>query len=351
MGIGDVSVYNKDSKIPTPHLDQLASGGMMFTDAHTSSSVCTPTRYGILTGRYNWRSPLQPSVLGGKSTALIPSEQTTVASLLQKQGYHTAFIGKWHLGWDWAIPDTAEFTDRSRPQLFESIDYSKPITNGPNDNGFDYAYGFIASLDMAPYVYVENGTATMAPDTVTESKTAFGWWRKGPTSADFVHEQVTPNLFERSIRHIEEQAKTDNPFFLYLPLPSPHTPILPTPEWQGKSGLNPYAVFVMMVDDYMGQLMETLKTAGIQENTLILFTSDNGCSPAADIEGMEAKGHFPGLIYRGHKADIFEAGHRVPFIVSWPAVVPKGQTNNQLICTTDLLATAAEITGYNLAAK
>lgn len=352
LGYGDITAFNKDSKIPTPNIDKMAAEGMKFTDAHTSSAVCTPTRYGILTGRYNWRSRLKAGVLGGKSKALIPNSRTTVASLLKKQGYATAYIGKWHLGWDWALKNSQDtLSEGWNPKDdVKEIDFSKPITNGPKELGFEYSYGHSGSLDMAPYVYVENGMPTMIP-TETTKNGGQGFWRKGLTSDDFIHEDVTPNFFRKAISYVEEKAKEDKPFFLYLPLPSPHTPILPTEEFQGKSGLdNPYGDFVMLVDVYMGQLLEQLKKSGIEENTLIVFTSDNGCSPQADFKKLIEKGHNPSAIYRGHKADIFEAGHRVPFIVKWPNKVKAGTVNNQTICTTDFAATVAAISNYKLSA-
>lgn len=346
LGYGDIGAFNPYGKIKTPAIDQLAAEGMRFTDAHTSSAVCTPTRYGILTGRYNWRSPLKSSVLTGASKALIPKERTTVASLLKKQGYHTAFIGKWHLGWDWALKSTdSTLGEGWNHEDFNNIDFSKPIANGPNSLGFDYAYGHSGSLDMAPYVYVENGKATMVPDSITEDTGKYTWWRKGPTSKDFIHEDVTPNFFRKSFAHIKERANKEEPFFLYLALPSPHTPILPTEEWQGKSDINPYADFMMMIDDYMGQLAEVLKETGIEEETMVIFTSDNGCSPQADFAVLAEKGHDPSYVFRGHKADIYEGGHRVPFIVKWPQKVQPGSSSDQTICTTDFFATVAEITG------
>jgi arylsulfatase A len=349
LGYGDIGAFNLDSKIPTPHIDKLAAEGMRFTDAHTPSAVCTPTRYGLLTGRYNWRSTLKSGVLTGNSPALIPKDRTTIASVLKMQGYHTAFIGKWHLGWDWATIDGDSLTaDGWGPNDFEKIDFTKPVTNNPNDLGFEYAYGHAGSLDMAPYVYVENGKVTAIPDTVTVNKGKYSWWREGPTSPDFDHEKVTPHFFEKSIAYIQKQAKGEKPFFLYLALPSPHTPILPPAEWQGKSGLTPYGDFMMMIDDYVGQLNEAIKKAGIEENTLIVFTSDNGGSPAAGLDVMEEKGHFSNFIFRGHKADIFEGGHRVPFIAKWPAKIQKGTTRSHTISLTDLMATSAEISGYAL---
>lgn len=349
LGYGDISKLNPEGEIKTPNLDRLANEGIIFTDAHTSSSVCTPSRYGILTGRYNWRSKLKKGVLSGKSKALIPSSRQTVASMLKDQGYHTAFIGKWHLGWDWGLKSSIDSTgDGWDPVDFNKIDFNKPVTNNPNDLGFDYAYGHSGSLDMAPYVYVENGLVTGQPETITENTGKYSWWRKGPTGSDFDHQDVTPNFFRKGIKYIEDQANGDKPFFLYLPLPSPHTPILPSKEWQNKSGLNPYADFVMMIDSYIGQLQKTITDAGIEENTLIIFTADNGCSPTAQINELIEKGHSPNYIYRGHKADIFEGGHRIPFIAKWPKVIKAGTKNDQTICTTDLMATLAEITGYVL---
>ena len=323
---------------------------MKFTDAHTSSAVCTPTRYGLLTGRYNWRSGIKSGVLTGKSKALIPNDRTTVASLLKVQGYETGFIGKWHLGWDWALKDSdAESGEGWNEKDFFNIDFSKPITNGPENLGFNYSYGHSGSLDMAPYVYVENGMPTEIPDTVSVNSDKYTWWRKGPTSADFIHDDVTPNFFRKSFAYIKEKSKEDSPFFLYLALPSPHTPILPGEKWLGKSELNPYADFVMMIDDYMGQLMNQLKEAGIEENTLIVFTSDNGCSPEADFSILGDLGHDPSGIYRGHKADIYEGGHRVPFIVRWPSQIKAGSVSEKTICTTDFMATCADITDKTLA--
>ncbi|MDG1278046.1 MAG: arylsulfatase [Algoriphagus sp.] len=349
LGYGDIKSFNSASKIPTPNLDQLASEGMRFTDAHTTSSVCTPTRYALLTGRYNWRSSLKSGVLTGKSKALIPKTRTTVASLLKSKGYETAFIGKWHLGWDWGIKESTEFVDGGwNSSDFDQIDFAKPVANGPNELGFDYAYGHAGSLDMAPYVYVENGNVTKIPDKVTIDEGEYSWWREGPTSPDFIHEEVTPNFFERSIEYIETHALQEKPFFLYLALPSPHTPILPPIEWQGKSKMLPYGDFMMMIDDYIGRINQTLKIAGIDENTLVIFMSDNGCSPAAGFDKLVEMGHFPSAHFRGHKADIYEGGHRVPFIAKWPAKIKAGTVRDETISIADFFATAADIVDYSI---
>lgn len=346
LGIGDVSGYNPDSKIITPNIDRMINGGLKFSDAHTSSAVCTPTRYGIITGRYNWRSTLKNGVLGGYSTALIPKDRLTVGKILQEKGYHTAFVGKWHLGWDWAFKENSSDIDNLGNNF--DIDYSQPIKNGPKDLGFSYSYGFSGSLDMPPYVYVENNRITAAPDRVTVNVDDKGFWREGPTGSDFDHVQVLPHLTHKAVEYIHAQSNTGEPFFLYFPLPAPHTPILPTTEFMGKSNTNMYGDFMLQVDDVVGQVMQALEKQGILENTILIFVSDNGCSPKASFPELEKVGHNPSYIYRGHKADIYEGGHRVPFIVHWPEKIQKARTTSTTICTTDLMATLADLVDYEL---
>lgn len=336
LGYGDVSALNENSKIKTTNIDRLAQQGAVFTDAHSSSSVCTPTRYGILTGRYSWRTALKKGVLYGYDKALIPQNRKTIASVLRERHYQTACIGKWHLGWDWNNIEKGK----------DSINYAKPIKNGPTTLGFDYFYGIVGSLDMDPYVYVENDQPTALPDRITENK-GMRLWRKGPTASDFDHEKTLPNLINRAEKYIEEKSKDKRPFFLYLSLTAPHTPILPVKEYQGKSRLNPYGDFVLMVDSMVGRVMAAVDKAGIASNTILVFASDNGCSPAANFDELKAKGHNPSYIYRGHKADLFDGGHRIPCIVRWPAKV-KSHKVEQTICLNDFMATFAAVTGYKL---
>ncbi|AWW32724.1 arylsulfatase [Echinicola strongylocentroti] len=345
LGYGDLRCFNPNGKIPTPNLDEMASNGMKFTDAHTSSAVCTPTRYGIMTGRYNWRSSLKSSVLSGYSRSLIDQDRTTIAEMLKTQGYHTAFVGKWHMGWDWSLQEDKAVNLNSL-NVVPEVDFSVPIKNGPATHGFDYSFGFCGSLDMAPYVYVENDMPTMVPTKSTISVDEKGIWRKGPTSDDFVHANVLQDLTDKAVDYINQHAKKESPFFLYFPLPAPHTPILPTTEFLGKSNTNMYGDFVMQVDDVVRQIRATLKSQGISENTLLVFTSDNGCSPKADFEELAKVDHDPSYTFRGTKADIFEGGHRVPFIVEWPAKGVKNSSSEKTICTTDFFATCAELTGY-----
>ena len=340
MGYGDVSALNPESKIKTIHMDRLANQGMIFTDAHSGSAVCTPTRYGILTGRYCWRSRLKKGVLSGYSKHLIEENRLTVASLLKQRGYHTACIGKWHLGWDWGT--VAGTKNKSH------VSFTEPVTYGPAANGFDYYYAHCGSLDMPPYVYVENGRVTAQPNRTTGNGDAYGFWRKGPTGADFHHQEVLPNFTQHGVNYIKERAATGKPFFLYLPLPAPHTPILPTTDFQGKSGMNPYADFVLQVDASIGQIVKALEDSGVADNTLVIVTSDNGCSPKANFSVLATFGHDPSYVYRGNKADIFEGGHRIPFIARWPKHIKAGSVCDDTMCLTDLMATVADITGQKL---
>lgn len=347
LGYGDVKCFNPKGKIETPNLDNMAANGLKFTEAHTSSAVCTPTRYGILTGRYNWRSKLKRHVLSGYGKALIKQERITVAEMLKTQGYETAFIGKWHLGWDWAIVKE-DVLNRNNLNSKPKVDFSLPVQNGPITHGFDYSFGFCGSLDMPPYVYVENDMPTMVPTKTTVSIDEKGFWRKGPTSDDFIHANILQDLTDKAVDYINQKANTDAPFFLYFPLPAPHTPILPTTEFLGKSNTNMYGDFVLQVDDVVGQIRETLKNQGISENTLLVFTSDNGCSPRADFEELASVGHNPSYIFRGTKADIYEGGHHVPFIIEWPKNGLKNSSTDKIICTTDFFATCAELSGYQI---
>jgi arylsulfatase A-like enzyme len=355
LGIGDLSIYNENSKIITPHLDAFGAEGMMFTDAHTSSSVCTPTRYGILTGRYNWRTPLKQFVTWGTSPMLIKDDRLTVADILQQHGYRTAGIGKWHLGLNWTTNDGVQdyeyYSGIDDRYAFDRIDYTKPLQKGALDLGFDYSYLLPASLNMPPFVYVENNKATMVPTGISERKRSedpYATWIKGVISDDFVHEQVLPVFVQKSISYIKENAGGDKPFFLYLPLPAPHNPILPIAPWAGKSNINPYADFVVMIDDLMGEIFKTIKESGIEENTLVIFTSDNGCAHNANFPVLLAKGHNPSYIYSGEKGSYWEGGHRVPFLVKWPKRIKPNTVCDETICTTDFMATCADIVDYKV---
>jgi arylsulfatase A-like enzyme len=324
---------------------------LVFTDAHSPSAVCTPTRYGLLTGRYCWRTKLQSGVLGGLSPPLIEPGRPTLASVLRNQGYHTACVGKWHLGLGWQVKPGAVVNPlgiESREQV-GSVDYAKPFAGGPLALGFDHFFGIAASLDMVPYTFLVNGRVEKLPAEDRDFAMMFGRQpgrtRKGPTAPGFDAADVLPELTRRAVRYIDDRAaKGDKSFLLYLPLASPHTPILPTKEWRGKSGLNPYADFVMQTDAAVGEVLAALDKHGLAENTLVIFTSDNGCSPQAKFPELREKGHDPSAGFRGHKADIYEGGHRVPFLVRWPAKVQPGKSD-RLVCLTDVFRTCAEVAG------
>jgi arylsulfatase A len=363
LGCGDVDALNPLGKIKTPHLRQFAMEGMTFTEAHSSSSVSTPSRYNILTGRYSWRSRLKSGVLGGFSRPLIEEGRLTMGQMLHDQGYQTAYIGKWHLGMDWARKSgTAMETDlgedelastNRNPNAARGVDFSKPIGRTPLTLGFDEFFGVSASLDMPPYVYIENDQVTAEP-TITNGfligrngkRT-----RVGPQAPGFNAEDVLPTFTKRAVEYINQAAaatKTGKPFFLYVALPAPHTPISPSVEWLGKSGLNFYADYVMETDASVGELLDALKRNGLAKNTLVVFTSDNGCSPEADLPFLISHGHDSSDGRRGYKGDIFDGGHRVPLIVRWPARVPRDSRNNDLVCLGDFMATCADLLDVKL---
>lgn len=329
LGWGDLGCYNPESAIPTPNLDRLASQGMRFTDMHTPSSVCTPTRYGLLTGRYCWRTRLKKGVLDGNSPALLEEGRLTLASMLKSRGYVTAGIGKWHLGLG------------REP----STDYSRPLRPGPVDAGFDSYFGIPASLDMPPYVYFEN-------DRVVEPATAHTpgsdrprgvFWRPGPIAPGFRIEQVLSTFASKAVDFLRKDHT--RPWFLYLPLNAPHTPWVPLPQYAGRSRAGLYGDFVAMVDDLTGRVLDAVR----DPNTLVIFTSDNGADwRPEDQASCRHRANGP---WRGRKADIWEAGHRVPFIARWPGVIPAGTVSTQLGCLTDLMATFAAITGYRPGAR
>lgn len=366
LGYGDVACYNPQSKIPTPNLDAMAAAGIRFTDAHSPSAVCSPTRYALLTGAYAWRSALKSSVLWSWDGPLIAEGTQTLPGMLKDAGYDTACIGKWHLGWDWATKDGSRPNDTIpmgkwdegvRASLGYSIDLVKPVAQGPTTRGFDYYFGDDVP-NFPPYCFIENDTLLGVPD-IPKPAAMFG--SPGPMVKGWDLAGVLPALMERAVTYIREpssvatiQRRAGRPFFLYLSLTSPHNPVAPAPEFIGKSGAHRYGDFVVETDWVVGRVMEALKVSGALENTLVIFTSDNG-SPANDGENMSGKpgsvlayGHNPSHIYRGMKADIWEGGHRVPFIAQWPGKIPAGATSKEIICHVDLMATLAAITGTPL---
>ncbi len=334
LGAGDLGCYNGKSRIPTPHMDRLAAEGIRFNDAHSPSSVCSPTRYGVLTGRYCWRSRLKSGVLWGESPLLIDPARVTVGKLLKSSGYTTGAVGKWHLGFGGG----------------KKADYSKPLTPGANDVGFDYFFGIPSSLDIPPYLYVRNNLpvrplSTKVGGSKHRRQKGGGFWRAGRVSDDFKHEEVLQRITDEAVAFIERSTSKPEakPFFLYFPLTAPHTPWLPPKEFRGKSKAGYYGDFVAQVDHVVGQVAAALEKSGQAKNTLLILTSDNGSHwPVGDVKKYQ---HAANGNTRGQKADIWDGGHRVPFLARWTGKIKAGTSSEETICLTDLMATAAAIVG------
>lgn len=336
MGYGDAGCYNADSKIPTPHIDSLARDGMRFTDAHAPGPLCHMSRYGLLTGRY----PFRTNVGLWRKQPLIEPGQTSIASLLQDQGYHTAMVGKWHLG-------------------FDENGYDKPLPGGPADRGFDTYFGIRASTDIPPYFYIRGNRAVSPPTNRIAANNSEGWspiqgafWREGGIAPDLQLKDVLPRFTDEALAVIDnhiarnKQNRTEQPLMLYLAYPAPHTPWLPAPEFQGRSQASMYGDFTVMVDAMIGRVLKSLDDYGMRDDTLLIFTSDNG--PVWYESDVERFGHDSSGGLRGMKADAWECGHRMPFLVRWPGTVKPASVTDQTICFTDLLATFAAIVDADL---
>lgn len=383
LGQGDVSCFNPEAGWQTPNMDRLASQGMRFYDSHATSALCTPSRYGFLTGRYNWRSRLKQLVLPGDAESLIEKDRLTLAQFLSDRGYSTAVVGKWHLGLDWQllddgadlakynisaqehpIPETRFGRDGNfaPEQQWEvegaDIDYAKPITFGPNELGFDYSFITAASHDQPPFVYIENGRALDIPTKFggdywhLDRATPAQWaqTQKGPMTDDFDVTTLIQDFQDKALDVLEGLLEHDDPWFLYVPSHLVHGPIIPNEPWRGRSGFGPYGDFVLQFDDYVGQLVDAVDRAGQADNTVIIVTSDNGVSPIVGLDELAARGHDSSNGWRGAKADIWEGGHREPFIVRWPEVVAPDTTSDHLISHSDIFATLSEVLGATLPA-
>ena len=367
LGYGDVHCLNPERcKIATPNLDRLAAQGMVFTDAHSTSSVCTPTRYSLLTGRYNWRTRLQRKVLSGDDGPLIDKKRLTVGKLLQQQGYATGCVGKWHIGLEWSRNEN------------NRIDYSKPFAEGPTERGFDWYFGNIGP-GAPPHGFIENDRVIGELSTTSPREMLRWGGSVGPMVPGFTFESMLSTHTDKACEFIEKHAAAKRPFFLYHALNAPHSPITPSKPWQGSSGLGQYADFVQEMDFELGRLFDAIDGAGIKDTTLVIFTSDNGCTsvigtasdldPELDRSGaidfaalkrknihngkvreLEAAGHYPSANMRGYKSDIWDGGHRVPFIVRWPGKVKAGTQCDQLVSLMDLMATCADLHNVTLSA-
>ncbi len=331
MGYGEVqALYPDGSKVPTPHLNRLHAESMSFSDAHSPSSVCTPTRYGLLTGRYCWRTTLQKGVVTGNERALIAEDRLTLGGLLQGKGYDTAIVGKWHLNYGYeASPksDAAEVDRKTKTFWPAAFPIGTSILEGPTTRGFDSYFGFHHAREMSSIVRGETIVQELNVD------------------------EVLPAITREAVAYIDrraEAAKAGEPFFLYFPMSSPHTPIAPTEEWQGKSGLGAYGDFVAQTDASVGAVLAALEANGLNENTLVIFSTDNGTSRVARIKELQSKGHYPTAALRGSKADLWEGGHRVPLMVRWPNRIRPGESSSQLVSLTDVFATVADLLDVSL---
>lgn len=363
LGFGDLQCYNPDSKIPTPNLNALASSGMKFTDGHSSSGICSPSRYAMLTGRYHWRK--FHGIVGVFGDSAFNAERLTIPEMLKTKGYKTAAIGKWHLGWDWkailkkdAAVRTQEGTSKNKKSRTfygpEAFDWKKSIPDGPLAHGFDYYFGDTV-INFPPYCWIENDKVVKAPDTIMDSSKwkpiKEGGWecRPGPMCSDWDPYQNIPETTKRGVAYIKKQAHSKEPFFLYFAYPSPHAPIIPNDTFDGKSKAGPYGDFVCETDDSIGQLLQALEDSGQRENTLIIFSADNGPERYA-YERSKKFDHWSSDPLRGLKRDIYDGGHRVPYIISWPGNVPEGSVCRQLVSQIDVMATFASIVGCELPA-
>ena len=347
LGFGDLGCYHAQSKIPTPHLDRLAETSMRFTDGHSSSGICTPSRYALLTGRHHWRDFHGIVKAFGKS--VFRSERLTLPEMMKTKGYQTAAIGKWHLGWDWAAirKPNAKRTGTGRQAAWghDVFDWSKPIPDGPMDHGFDSYFGDTV-INFPPYCWIQDDRVVSVPnemmDTSKWKEIKEGRWecRPGPMAPDWDPYENTPTTTNRGVEFIRRQADQASPFFLYFAFPSPHAPIIPNDQFDGLSEAGPYGDFVAETDDACGRLLRALEETGQAENTVVVFTADNGPEKYA-YDRDEKFGHWSAHPLRGLKRDIYEGGHHVPFMIRWPGVTPAGEVSDALVSQVDLMATFA----------
>lgn len=352
MGYGDLAIQNPKSKIPTPNLDRLAQDGLRFTDAHSSSGICTPSRYALLTGRYHWRK--FHGIVNSWGDSVFAESRLTLPEMLTEQGYVTACVGKWHLGFNWSAirkPDAKQISvGKKKTWSADAFNWSKPVPNGPLDHGFDYYFGDDVP-NFPPYAWIENDRVVEAPSIpyVPDPKPTEGnpEGRPGPMVVGWKQDAVMPTLTKRAVEWIGQQKGSDKPFFLYWAWTSPHAPIVPTKDWQGKTDAGGYGDFVAQSDHHAGQVLKALDDNGFRDNTIVIFTADNGPERYA-YERIRNHGHRSTGPLRGLKRDIWEGGHRVPFIVRWPGFVKAGTVTGELMSQIDIMATLAAVVRHEL---
>jgi arylsulfatase A-like enzyme len=352
FGVGDIQAHYPANKVPTPALDRLVREGRSFTDAHSPSAVCTPSRYGLLTGRYAWRTRLQEWVLAVYEPPLIAVDRPTLPGFLRQQGYRTACIGKWHLGWEWPGPQPGRMTAVQNGQKSLTWDFTRPIGSGPTTRGFDHYFGPDVP-NFPPFTFIEDDRIAIAPTARYAPEDSQGVvlpkaFAGAPMAPDWKFDGILPEITRRATREIREMSSAGKPFFLYFALTSPHEPVSPSSAFRGRSGLAPIADFLMETDWAVGEVLRALDEGGSARDTIVIFTADNGHSGYTGWDQLVAAGHLPSGPFRGRKGDIWEGGHRVPFVMRWPGRVAAGSQSDQLLCLTDIFATLAEVVGSPL---
>ncbi|MDF7799072.1 arylsulfatase [Pontiellaceae bacterium B1224] len=345
MGVGDVSYGDPEAKIQTPNIDRLASQGMTFTDGHSSSGICTPSRYAMLTGQHHWRR--FHDIVGAFGESVFEPDEFTIARMFKQQGYRTAMFGKWHLGWGWdAIRKPG--VDKKELAKASSYDWTKRFPGGPVDQGFDHYFGD-GTINFPPYCWIENDRfLTIPTKPVMKSKplAGGGGFRAGPMAEDWNPYDILPTVTEKTVEWVEEQDG-DAPFFVYLAFNSPHYPIVPNKAFHGKSKAGYYGDFVIETDAMVGKVMTALEKKGLLENTVVVFSADNGTENHC-LTRLQKFDQWSSGDFRGMKRDLYEGGHRIPFIVSWPGKIKAGSRSAEVVSQVDLAATFADILGHQL---
>ena len=354
FGVGDIQAHYPDNKIATPHLDRLVRQGVSFTDAHSPSAVCSPTRYGLLTGRYAWRTRLQEWVIAAYEPPLIAEDRITLPGFLKQHGYRTSCVGKWHLGWNWPGPQPSRMNEVRNGNKTLEWDFTQPIAGGPTTRGFDDYFG-VDLPNLPPFTWIRDDRIAIQPTAKYVHDPSVGvvmprGFVGAPMAPGWKFDDILSEITRQAVSRIHELAKQDEPFFLYFSQTSPHEPVVPSPKFKGRSGIAPIADFVMETDWSAGQVIQAIDDAGIADNTIVIFTADNGHSHYTGWQDLVDAGHHPSGPFRGHKGDIWEGGHRVPLVIRWPGHIKPNTSTSHLACLTDVFATCADAIDTDLPA-